>query len=256
MTSFDPSSRGPLVPVWNGGLGSWTLSVQRCPLSSGELSGRYAQIATSWDRLLARLGVQTCYASMIACALKRMDHLGKGAANLAVLDSGAGTGALSRAFADNWEGPLHIDMVDVSAEMLAKAEVAMQGSRASHASHVADIRALPQSSVSQDIVLCAHAVEHLPQPDQALSEFYRVLRPGGWLMISLTPPSLFGWMVHLRWRARLFRMGEAVRYLANHGFEAIQHIETTCGPFGLEQRFVLMARKPLTPYVSHQGDTA
>lgn len=44
----------------------------------------------------------------------------------------------------------------------------------------ADICDLPFASDSFDIILCNHVLEHIPDHHKALSELYRVLRPGGW----------------------------------------------------------------------------
>jgi SAM-dependent methyltransferase len=42
-----------------------------------------------------------------------------------------------------------------------------------------DARELPFPDGSFDAVTCNHTLYHVPDPDQALSEFVRVLRPGG-----------------------------------------------------------------------------
>lgn len=44
----------------------------------------------------------------------------------------------------------------------------------------ADICNLPFASDSFDIVLCNHVLEHIPDHRKALSELYRVMKPGGW----------------------------------------------------------------------------
>jgi ubiquinone/menaquinone biosynthesis C-methylase UbiE len=51
----------------------------------------------------------------------------------------------------------------------------------------ADMRALPIATGSLDAVWCVAALLHIPRPDVpvVLSEFARVLRPGGELTISL-----------------------------------------------------------------------
>lgn len=44
----------------------------------------------------------------------------------------------------------------------------------------ADICALPFSDASFDVILCNHVLEHIPEDTKAMSELYRVLKPGGW----------------------------------------------------------------------------
>lgn len=49
---------------------------------------------------------------------------------------------------------------------------------------VASAEAIPLDSGSLDAVLCTQVLEHLPEPGQALSEFHRLLRPGGRLFLT------------------------------------------------------------------------
>lgn len=44
----------------------------------------------------------------------------------------------------------------------------------------ADICNLPFAANSFDIILCNHVLEHIPDHRKALSELYRVMKPGGW----------------------------------------------------------------------------
>jgi SAM-dependent methyltransferase len=44
----------------------------------------------------------------------------------------------------------------------------------------ADLCALPFADDSFDVILCNHVLEHIPDDQKALSELYRVLKPGGW----------------------------------------------------------------------------
>jgi ubiquinone/menaquinone biosynthesis C-methylase UbiE len=57
--------------------------------------------------------------------------------------------------------------------------------------HEADLHALPLADDSVDLVVCAIALSHVPELDQPLAEFVRVLRPNGHLVIS-DPRGLIG----------------------------------------------------------------
>lgn len=49
---------------------------------------------------------------------------------------------------------------------------------------VSDIIAIPEPDESFDAILCIAVIEHIPRPDLALKEFYRLLKDGGTLILS------------------------------------------------------------------------
>jgi SAM-dependent methyltransferase len=49
---------------------------------------------------------------------------------------------------------------------------------------VSDITSIPEPDGSFDVILCVEVFEHLPQPLRALQEFKRLLRPGGYLILT------------------------------------------------------------------------
>ena len=49
---------------------------------------------------------------------------------------------------------------------------------------VSDIVEIPEETNSFDAVMCVEVLEHLPNPDRAIKEFGRLLRPGGTLVIT------------------------------------------------------------------------
>ena len=48
-----------------------------------------------------------------------------------------------------------------------------------------DMRSTPYRNDQWDIVLCVHALEHVPNPDVVVREIIRICRPGGWFMIAV-----------------------------------------------------------------------
>lgn len=122
--------------------------------SSAELAGTKA----FWERsalvMLLRKAVQS--------GLKKY---GKGD----VLDAGAGTLTyqnIVKKYADNYTS---IDFKQTHPEL----------------DYVADIQKMPFTGNAFDTVLCVEVLEHVPYPAKALAEIYRVLRPGGHLILTV-----------------------------------------------------------------------
>jgi len=51
--------------------------------------------------------------------------------------------------------------------------------------YVGDAQNLPFEKETFDVVFCSQVLEHLPEPQKALDEFARVLRPGGRLVLTV-----------------------------------------------------------------------
>ncbi len=98
-----------------------------------------------------------------------------------VLDVACGTGDLSRAFAR--AGARHVVGADFTPQMLeiARRRRAIRGGEIEYVE--ADAQALPFEDHSFDVVSIAFGIRNVTAPDLALAEFYRVLRPGGRLVI-------------------------------------------------------------------------
>jgi SAM-dependent methyltransferase len=85
-----------------------------------------------------------------------------------VLDAGAGRGAyreLLQNYADSYVG------MDIAP---SKATAA-----------VGDVQCLPFAANSFDTVFCSQVLEHVPEPGLSLQELMRVLKPGGYLVLSV-----------------------------------------------------------------------
>lgn len=98
-----------------------------------------------------------------------------------VLEVGCGPGPVSRTLA-SWPGVGEVVGLDPSPLFLAKARELADG--IANVSFVeGDARALPLADRSFDVVLFHTTLCHVPEPETALAEASRVLRPGGRLAI-------------------------------------------------------------------------
>jgi len=91
-----------------------------------------------------------------------------------VVDAATGTGLVARALLARRPG-LHITGVDISPGMLAVARTAEPRIDWIEA----DAAALPLDEGSVDLVTCVTALHLFAEPDHAIAEWARVLRPGG-----------------------------------------------------------------------------
>ena len=93
-----------------------------------------------------------------------------------LLEVGCGTGVLTRALAD-LPGVESVVGVDLAPSLLDKARELAPNVHFEQA----DARALPFADTSFDVVVFDSTLSHVPEPERALAEAARVLRPGGWL---------------------------------------------------------------------------
>ena len=97
-----------------------------------------------------------------------------------ILDAGCGTGLNLRHLP---KGSVGIDINPRNVELL-------QERLPDHRIVEGDVEHLPFADGSFGTVLCTEVIEHIPEPALALSEFARVLRPGGMLVGSVPARSL------------------------------------------------------------------
>lgn len=49
---------------------------------------------------------------------------------------------------------------------------------------ISDITAIPEPDASLDAIMCVEVFEHLPEPIKAIQQFARLLKPGGYLILT------------------------------------------------------------------------
>ena len=98
-------------------------------------------------------------------------------ADARVIEVGCGTGVLTRMLA-RWPGVKVVVGVDSAAPLLERARALAADLPGVSFQH-ADARSLPFDDASCDVVAFDSVVSHVPGPERALSEAFRVLRPSG-----------------------------------------------------------------------------
>lgn len=94
-----------------------------------------------------------------------------------VLDVGCGTGVLTRMLA-RWPNVASVVGIDPARALLEKARVAAEDTP-NVSFHVGDGRSLPFDGSTFDIVTSDSMLSHVPGPERAIAEAFRVLRPKG-----------------------------------------------------------------------------
>ena len=163
------------------------------------------------------------YIAKLAAVRQWLDALPPGTR---VLDAGCGEGVL----VDEYANRLRIDGIDPN--------------YSSNRVQQASLTALPFDAGSFDRVLCLDVLEHLTFEEQprALSEVFRVLKPGGQLLVSV--PNL----AHLQSRVHFLLLGRLIRTASEHKHPgdrpAVEYIQ-------LAERagFTLVARRGIFPTV-------
>ena len=100
-----------------------------------------------------------------------------------VLDIASGTGDLARAFAPQVEPGGFVVATDINASMLAEGRRRLEDAGLCVPAALCDAEALPFPSASFDRVSVAFGLRNMTHKERALSEMYRVLKPGGKLLV-------------------------------------------------------------------------
>jgi len=114
-----------------------------------------------------------------------------------VLDVACGTGLVTFAAARAVGAAGEVVGVDISGQMVEAARRAREGLDLPNVEFARmDAESLRFDDASFDVVLCSLGLMYLPDPEQAIREMHRVLRPGG--RIALT---VWGERAHCGWAA-------------------------------------------------------
>jgi ubiquinone/menaquinone biosynthesis C-methylase UbiE len=97
-----------------------------------------------------------------------------------VLDVGCGTGFLALSLAELGHT---VTGIDLSPQMIDRARRKAEQARQQVDFRVCDAAAVDSDAETYDLVVARHVIWNLPEPEQAVAEWVRVLRPGGRLLL-------------------------------------------------------------------------
>jgi ubiquinone/menaquinone biosynthesis C-methylase UbiE len=142
-----------------------------------ESSSLYWKKIYSDDRLLP-----TIYQDRHNTALRWVTKLGLHA-NARILDAGCGAGLTTIAMASRG---YRVDAIDATTSMIqiARRDVLARGVQDRVRLHFADVHALPFKAETFDLVIAIGLIPWLHSAHVALQEMYRVLKTGGYLLVT------------------------------------------------------------------------
>lgn len=229
-----------MVSHW---IGTWEFAINRRLRAPEDLASQYDAASGSWSRTARRFQLETAYRiPLLACSAAT------GLADLRpasrVLDCGIGTGCLSIALNNILPDPIVYHGIDISRAMLAAADVEMRQAGMSPQLQQADILSIPHADQSFDVVMAAHVLEHFLEPQRALTEMIRVLKPGGVLFVCMTRRSVFGTLIQLRWRTWAATERQGVAWLRDCQLNNIGYQPVSLGPCAGQASTAFWAQKP------------
>lgn len=141
-----------------------------------------------------------------ADVVARFDALASGWQGGRALDFGCGAGGLTFRIAEKCSATVGLDIEQYKLDFAAQQAARLGASNVSFV--CTDTGTLPFEDGSFDSIFCVDVIEHLPTPEKFVAEFFRVLKPGGQLLLSFGPPwghahgkhmwaKLPGWWTHL-----------------------------------------------------------
>lgn len=150
-----------------------------------------------------------------------------------VLDAGCGEGVLVEEFAPR----LAIEGIDAH--------------YSSERVRTASLSSLPYPEGAFDRALCLDVLEHLPYEQQplALAELYRVLRPGGELLVSVPNLAHLQSRIHFLFRGRLIRTASEVKHPGDRPVDEYIRLARTAGFRMIGQRGIFPTVPVLTRFI-------
>ncbi|MPZ77709.1 MAG: methyltransferase domain-containing protein [Deltaproteobacteria bacterium] len=169
------------------------------------------------------LGTHTWTRHVLCVAIKDLERLipKRKPSYPIILDAGCGQGKSFRLLIEQFS-PRRVIGVDAEEKCLQRARVEASKENVPIELRHCDIAVLDMPDATVDLVFCHQTFHHLTQPQRALEQFYRVLKPGGLLLFAeSTRVYIQSWIIRLLFRHPMHLQRSATEYMAiirAHGF--------------------------------------
>ena len=227
--SFYSLAHGPTVELWESvrreSLDAPEYVADRAGLEALRLR-RKEESRAYFDRVAASFGDQLLPGRTWEGLCRALLQL---APRLRYADLGVGDGMLTLMLAEVAE---HVTAIDLSKEMLAQLSARARAKGMTNLETVeGDIEALPLPDASHDVVVASQALHHAAQPDKCLREAFRILVPGGRILVIDLLAHTEDWVREkLQHRILGFSEVELEALLTRAGFRKIEVLRAARDP--------------------------
>ena len=163
-----------------------------------DLRRLYNAVAPRWHNKIASLGYTDAYRVAIAAFIPKCRR------PIRVMDVGCGAGSFAQAFAQERGRIEVLTLADPAVDMLHEAEARLANDAGDVVLLNRTIAELPNFP-SQDVILCAHVLDHCADPVRALHALGQALAPGGAIVLIVTKPHWCNWLMWPTWRHKSYR---------------------------------------------------
>jgi ubiquinone/menaquinone biosynthesis C-methylase UbiE len=185
----------------------------------------YDASAAGWHDRISALGYPDAYRTAIATLLPAHPHPQR------IMDAGCGAGDFAAAYLDLRRAPEVLTLVDPAAAMLHEAAARLDGAAPETLllnMPLADLPPFP----SQDLILCAHVIDHCADPVQAIRTLGHALTRHGAMILIVTKPHWCTWITRRLWRHRSHTPDAMLQAIAAAGLICRRDMGFAKGPPG------------------------
>ena len=137
-----------------------------------------------------------------------------------ILDIGSGAGPILSHLIEYADKQTNIIGIDISSAMITRARNRLASKRPRLV--LGDLAQLPFRDEAFDCITCGYALEHVPNTRRGMEEIYRVLSPGGRVLLFVTEDTFVGSWTSRIWKCRTHNRKEFYDLCKSIDFELSQ----------------------------------